>query len=324
VHETASEDDMDRLLDLIKARGLAVEHDPQSTVTDVAIQVWLAAPDTLREHHAEAVAFRQRNFLYYGGAHGGKRAFPKVSDELRSELQTALDDWFEEHRRGRGCRIFFFPQGEKVWVLIRHGLPMRREPSHLKGGDSGTEIFRPQQHDVLIYDTASDEIGVHANTKGEIKLYLGCLGRLVFGDENYFPPADKFSLQPLLDDGANSLLCEDIEGLDLVRLVELRRWWGGAHKEIEIRKASDIFQALQGRGRRLTLGGRLVGATFKVKFTDSEKERSVTVRPPGNAKYERNEDSELIELWLKNRGFILAPQADADDAEAPSAVMERA
>lgn len=323
VHETASEEDMDALLDLAKSRSVKVAHDPMTTVADVAIQMWLAAPDMLREHHAEAIAFRQKNFLYYGGAHGGQCAFPSVDDELRLRIEAALDDWFEEHKRGRGCHIFLFPHGKKVWILIRHGLPMRREASHQDDGKSSTEFYRPQQHDVLIYDTSSDELGVHANTKGETKFYLSCFGRLVFGNEEYFPPADKFSLDPLIDDGAKSLLCEDVDGLEEIRLVEYRRYWGGAYKEIEIRKASDIFAALAARQQELGSKGRLVGATFKVKFTDSPKERSVTIRPPGNAKYERNEDSERIEVWLANRGFILGPEAEGDDdEEAPSAVLE--
>ena len=278
VHETASDEDMDALLDLAKTRTVEIEHDPQTTVADVAIQMWLAAPDMLREHHAEAIAFRQKNFLYYGGAHGEKRAFPTVDNELRLRIEAALDDWFEGHKRGRGCHIFLFPHGKKVWILIRHGLPMRREASQHEDGKSSTEFYRPQQHDVLIYDTSSDELGVHANTKGETKLYLACFGRLVFGDEEYFPPADKFNLNPLIDDGAKSLLCEDVEGLDEIRLVEYRRYWGGAFKEIEIRKASDIFAALAAREQELGSRGRLIGAAFKVKFTDSPKERSLTIR----------------------------------------------
>jgi hypothetical protein len=181
VHETASDEDMDALLDLAKTRTVEIEHDPQTTVADVAIQMWLAAPDILREHHAEAIAFRQKNFLYYRGAHGDKRAFPKVDDDLRRQLEMALDDWFDDHKRGRGCRVFFFPHGKKVWILVRHGQPMRREASQGEDGRSSTEFYRPQQHDVLIYDTASDEMSVHANTKGEIKLYLACFGRLLFG-----------------------------------------------------------------------------------------------------------------------------------------------
>jgi hypothetical protein len=324
VNETASEEDMDALLDLAKSRGVEIEHDPGTTVADVSIQVWLAAPDLVRERHAESIAFRQKDFLYYAGAHGKKRAFPTIDDQLRLQIESELDEWFEKHRRGRGCHFFLFPNRGKVWILIRHGMPLRREASHHDDGHSSSEVYRPQQHDVLIYDTSSDELGVHAPTKSEIRLYLTCFGRLVFGDETYFPPADKFSLNPLIVDGANSLLCEDVEGLRRIRLVEYRRYWGGAHKEIEIRKASDIFAALAARGQELGSFGRLIGATFKVKFTDAPKERSLTIRPPGNAKYERNEDSELIEIWLARRGFILKPKAEDDDDETPSAVVEGA
>ena len=322
VHETSSDEDMDALLDLAKLQNLDIEHDAQTTPADVAIQMWLAAPDTLREHHAETIAFRQKNFLYYGGAHGERRSFPKVDDDLRLKVEADLDNWFEEHRRGRGCHVFLFPHRKKVWILIRHGLPMRREASHQEDGKSSTEFYRPQQHDVLIYDISSDELGVHANTKGETKLYLACFGRLVFSDKDYFPPADKFSLNPLIADGVKSLLCEDVDGLEEIRLVEYRRYWGGAFNEIEIRKATDVFAALAGRQQDLGSKGRLVGATFKVKFADSPKERSATIRPPGNAKYERNEDSDLIEVWMIKRGFILKPEANDDDDEAPTAVLE--
>ena len=50
----------------------------------------------------------------------------------------------------------------------------------------------------------------------------------------------------------------------------------------------------------------------------------MTIRPPGNAKYERNEDSELIEVWLAKRGFMLKQTEDPDDPEAASAILEDA
>ncbi|MBA3518163.1 MAG: hypothetical protein H0T75_11090 [Rhizobiales bacterium] len=176
---------------------------------------------------------------------------------------------------------------------------------------------------MLIYDTKADEMAVHAGTKGEIKLYLTCLGDRLFGDPGYFPAGDKFTLQPLVEKGQESLLCEDIDGLEAIRLVELRQFWGGAEKEMEIRKASDLFSALGRRGAALGPGGRLVAAAFKLKFAGFPKERSVLIRPPANARYERNEDSEIVELWLQRRGFTLPPAVSVtNDEEAPSAVLE--
>lgn len=87
VHETASAEDMDALLDLAKSRGVKVAHDPRTTVTDVAIQMWLAAPDMLRERHAEAIALRQKNFLYYGG---GNARYERNEDSELIELWLAI------------------------------------------------------------------------------------------------------------------------------------------------------------------------------------------------------------------------------------------
>jgi len=42
---------------------------------------------------------------------------------------------------------------------------------------------------------------------------------------------------------------------------------------------------------------------FRVWFTGSKKDRSVTVRTHNTASYDRNEDSDVIEKWLTARGF---------------------
>jgi hypothetical protein len=323
VHETASAEDMDQLLAAVRGRGLAVTEDPAATPIDLAIDVWMAAPEVVRAHHAEAIAMRQQNFEYFGPTQPVRGTFPDIDAELRQRLEVEFDDWFESHRRGRGCRMFVVRHPPMTWILVRHGLPMRREASQRDDGGVGTEFYRPQRHDVLIYDERSGDIGVHASTKGERNLYLRTLGRHLFSGDEHFPPAGRFTLDPLIADGPQALNVEDVDGIKAVRLVEYRRYWGGVYRETEARKAEDIFAALANRNIRSLAGGRLNSATFKVAFEDSEKERSVTIRPPGIARYERNDDSELIERWLRRRGFILSGQG-GDDDEAVTAVLESA
>lgn len=323
VHETARADDMDQLLAAVRARGLSVIDDPAATPIDLAIDVWKEAPDVVRAHHAEAIAMRQQNFEYYGPSQPVRGAFPEIDDALRRLLESEFDDWFESHRRGRGCRMFIIRHPPMTWILVRHGQPMRREASQKDDGGVGTEFYRPQRHDVLIYDERSGDVGVHASTKGERNLYLRTLGRHLFSGEDHFPPAGRFTLAPLIADGRDALNVEDVDGIRGVRLVEYRRYWGGLHREMETRKAEDIFAALADRNMQGLAGGRLDSATFKVAFEDSAKERSVTIRPPGIARFERNDDSELIERWLRARGFILSGQG-VDDDEAATAVLESA
>jgi hypothetical protein len=94
-----------------------------------------------------------------------------------------------------------------------------------------------------------------------------------------------------------------VPGLEGVSFVEFQRYWGGNFKSIEIRKATDIFGALDD-GRHLLAGGRMSTVVFKVKCSGSKRLRSVTIRPPNIARYDRDSDSELIETWLQLRGFI--------------------
>lgn len=214
-----------------------------------------------------------------------------------------------------------FDQSAKVLIVVRHGLPYRREGSR-REGKSTVEFYRPEIHDVLIYDPEFDELGVHVHSRtiGERKLYLARIGEYLFGDVGYFPNFDRFTLTPLVERGAASLACEDVPELDTIKLVEFQRFWGGDHKEIEVRKASDIF-AIYGEGQRGSLdGGQLKRAVFAVKMKRELKPRRVTIRPPNIAVYDRDSDSEPVEIWMRRRGFIVH-QSSGWDADPEQMVV---
>ena len=172
IHETSSPEDMEELHGKVLASGLHIADDPEVTPADFAIEVWLADASLIHERHAEigGTSAVQLRLLRRPA-----RSRTHVSNNRRGrkvKIEGTFDDWFSEHKRGRGCRLFIFRHPPCVWLLIRHGLPMRREASHGDDGNAGTEFYRPQQHDVLIYDENTDEMGVHALTKGERNLYL--------------------------------------------------------------------------------------------------------------------------------------------------------
>ena len=108
VHETAWNESMDDLLDRFRKAGFDVEKDDATSAADLAVQVWLKAPLVLQRHHAEAVAFSRSNFMYFAGRGGARAAAPDVSQTQMLDMQSRMDEWFDLHRRGRGCRIFVF------------------------------------------------------------------------------------------------------------------------------------------------------------------------------------------------------------------------
>jgi hypothetical protein len=119
VDEMSADLQMDRLLMTAVQRRIKLSLPDNDSPADVAVQVWLQAPRLLEELRAENFTIRQKNFCCFGGRSAEPRAFPAVSDSVLRALEHDLDDGFEEYQRGRGCRVFIFDHGRKVWILAR-------------------------------------------------------------------------------------------------------------------------------------------------------------------------------------------------------------
>ena len=187
VDETASHESMEELLDRAAAAGIDIDDDTEISAADVSVQIWLAQPMLLQRHHAETVAFHALEL------HVFRRLRPSERPPSSRDARRPADADAEPH--GRLVREeaprpqmpdIRVPARQKIWLLVRHGMPMRREGKHQDDGEGGIAFYRPQQHDVLIYDAETDEIGVNAGTKGERELYLEVIGEVLFGNEDYF------------------------------------------------------------------------------------------------------------------------------------------
>lgn len=297
-----------------------LELDPQQKLTtaDLVTRIWVVAPDLLKEIHAEKKAFRQKRFMYQAGKSAQPTPFPEVSANQRAQIETMLDDWFEEHGRGRGSSVMIFRRENHVWIMVRHGLPHQRIGTHGEDGSSGTQMFRPQTHDILLYDEALNELGLSAGTKGERTIYAHALGLILFGDLTYFGERAKFTLDPLTALGGDALLCDDIEGIDRIVLEEVCRYFGGAFGYKDVHRAKDLF-GHHGKTWLTNLArARITSASFRVFFTGgSTTGCRVKIMPPNQASYERDEDGLRIEAWLTARGFIRTPVNEADDDAEP-------
>jgi len=320
VHEMAEDDTMERLLDLAHQRNVDLDLDDDPTAADVAIALWLTAPDLLRELHAETFVTRPRRFEYWAGSSRRARAFPPHNERILRAVADRLDLWFKEKKKGDGTtEVFVFPHDEKVHVLIRHGMAMARVGS-IKKGERGGEYFRPEVHDVLVYDTTMDVLGLKAGTKGERDLYRAVLGSLLFENETYFAKEFALDLGPLRKHGPEILAVDDIPEIASVKLIETRHFLGGETKERLIRQATDLFKAFGDRWQQRLSIGQLVGATFALTLGEGriKRVRKVAIQLPDIAKYDRDDaDADIIELWLRCRGIMPEPQ---DDQDAPSTV----
>ena len=182
----------------------------------------------------------------------------------------------------------------------------------IKDGESSISFVRPEKYDVVVYDTKRDELRINAASMGEKALYVLEFGRHLFGDKDYFESNGKYNLEPLRDLEEESLACDDIPGMEWLRLKEIHYYRGGSEKEIEVRKGTDYFASLKKRNRKIPPKVPILRAKFDVKFDNSKASRTVTVSTPNRAQYSRDEDSVAVELWLEKRGFSTNGMSDGD------------
>jgi hypothetical protein len=143
VDEMSTDAQMDRLLEATARRRIGLALGGDNSPADVAIQVWLQVPQLLEELHAENHTIAQKNFRGFVGSDARSREFPEVAEQTLQALQRDLDDTFEEYERGRGCRVFIFDRGRKVWIMVRRGATFKREESMKDGGWPGVQFYRP-------------------------------------------------------------------------------------------------------------------------------------------------------------------------------------
>lgn len=259
-----------------------------------------------------------RSFEAYQLDRFRRPAFKPPSDKQLKALASDLDDWFEEKKRGRGTRIIMGEKDDGVWFLVRHGDPFKREES-IDAGATSSVYYRPVKPDVVVYSTQIGELRVNARSKGEKQLYRTKFGKHLFSDENIFPGTEKYTLDPLREMGEDSLAPGDIEGIDWIKLREVQFFFGGNPWEVVARKSEDYFALLKARNKTFPVSGRIIKATFDVKFSDAKTPRSVVIKPSNIAQFTRDDDSVLVERWLEARGFII--NAGVEESEQPETLL---
>jgi hypothetical protein len=309
INEMSTPEGFDLIQEAIADTEIDVSISEDAAYGDLALQVWVQDRNIIERLHAEQFLFRPRSFEYFKCTRETIPDFEEPSEETVAALEADLDEWFAKKRRGRASKVFSYVKDDFVWFLVRHGEPFTRE-SIIKDGESKSLFYRPEKYDVIVYNPENGEIRMNARSKGEKELYRTKFGLHFFGDSEFFDGKSKFTLEPLRESGSASILCEDIEGIDWVRLKEFQIFRGGTHKEIEIRKAEDIFASLEERDRSIPNGGRLSKASFQIKFADSKTPRTVTLSSGNRAQFKRDDDAEVLEKWLIRRGFVISGSED--------------
>jgi hypothetical protein len=309
LEEMSSAEAEERMREAVAAAGVEIAFRPDSTGGDVAMQVWLAAPELLAKAHNEQKVLRLATFEHFPSKvlKADRLTFTPLTDSQLEKLSHELDEWFVEHNRGKGSsRIDVYRINGKWWFVVRHGDRFQRTPVVQK---EKTEIlhFRPEKDDVIVFDEELDELSVHAETKGEKSLYCEKFGFFLRADDHYFVAAKTYTLEPLRTEKEDALDVRGITGLNRIVLRELEVAWPGTFHAVNIRRADNLFEEAQAREKEaIPMSGRLVRAAFDVYFDGCAKPRKVQIRAGNILKLGRHCDADLVNQWLCKSGFRVA------------------
>lgn len=315
IEEMATEEGQDRLERAVATGDLPLVFDKESSRGDMAMQVFLEAPEVLAQKNNELRLARLSSFEYYGSKEPVDRSdsIAMPGKDVLDLLTGDLDAWFRENNRGEETAFVEpYPIDGEFWFLVRHGDTYARMAKLEKGRRLTMLRFRPAKDDVVVYSPERDDLRIHAGTKGERELYRRTFGWRLFGDDKYFSERKAFTLEPLRVEGAAALEWDG--GGDVARIVlrEIEVAFGGGFNDVVIRKSDDIFAAALARGREAVPdGGRLVRAAFDFWFAGAKKPRKVQVRPPNVLKLGRYCDASTVQRWLSEKEFREVVQAGA-------------
>jgi hypothetical protein len=317
LHDVVDEKRFDDLCNEAETLGLTIK--PNASPADVALQIMLHDQHRLWRLHSEIQILKPKTYIHYVSDEEPPEDFPLPSQTELDRMAAAMDRWFEEKKRGRGSRVYAVKDEheKKIHFLIRHGMQFKREGS-VENGKSSSVFYRPENHDVMTYDWRNNHLSVFnkSQAKSEREMYIRVFGATFFENVAEFYLDKLFTLDPLREKGQASLVCSDIEGVDEVKLVELRVQCKSPFNDLRIWRSTDLFASLAASDEAFPSQGDIQFAKFEFKISGVKRKPTATIMPPGKTSYDRNQYAHLIETWLARRGFMNVDEREILDSLA--------
>lgn len=303
ITELATTEAADVLMRAAKEQGISIESSGDASAADIALQMWMADPDLVCRKHAEHQTERRQTFTtYFATETVAPGWWPKR--QFVSRFSKAAAEWFDMRHRGRGLKVFIHEYDDEIRFIIRRGGLYQREGS-LDNEKPGSVHFRPMRFDVLVLNRSTGELRINAESDVATRMYRINLGLFLFGQREFFAErCERYTLDPIRRLGRACLASGDVPGIQRVVLKSVTIARNNPFGRRSTERGDDVFAALELDGDENILTEHvLVSASFKVFFANSKRSRTVVIKPPNGAQYERRDDGPVIERWLIARGF---------------------
>ena len=228
--------------------------------------------------------------------------------EQRKKLHAAVLGHCLDSDLGDHVQIDAFDDdGRCVFIILRSD--RMKKPLAIQPGQAArAQIqFRPVHGDILRYEASLGRLRIAARAPSMVEFYRVTIGKVVFGDEDFFTGDTVCSLAVLQERGRAALENHGVFGVSRVRVTECV-WECGDRSHIVLRD-QDCFGLIERHHLSLS-EGRFVQAKFKVDVIGkSTRPVTVDVRVPSRIEVSQKAHESLIDEVLDAVGIRTAPES---------------
>ena len=310
IDEMATPQGMDALLAASVKAGMSYDATVDQPPADIAVQVWLFDPSIVEDQHAWYTWKSPRRMDCFQPEVGNRKDVLPLTPERVDRATSEMSDWFGGNNRSTFCKLSVRHIADRIQLSIQRGDPFQRKQA-IEDDSVRNLHFRPAGNDTAMFKHGDHVLQCNSAIRRALPIYQRVFGILLFDDPEYFSDSNVFALAPLEELGEDALSWGDIDDIEGILFTQYRVDRGGRNA-YAIFGADDIIEDLRERGEALTIQGRLIDATFKIKFRGTRAWRTVKLYAGNAACYTRDGNADTAEQWLMLRQFIIRSGAKVE------------
>jgi hypothetical protein len=170
------------------------------TAAGFAAHAYLHRPDVFARAHGRRFIEALRRFQEFPGR---LLIEPRWTPEAIGRVQGRLSAFFDERGRSSLCRIRPWNETGSRHFMISHGRHARTDDAVREVDGRASEVtlsWRPQQHDLVVYDMRTGRLRISAPDAHITREYVRVFGELLYGDPEWFAHGTVVSLVPLVEE----------------------------------------------------------------------------------------------------------------------------
>lgn len=295
----------DVLREYIDAQPYKDEVTDDTAVADLALLVYLHAPEVLNDIDIEFNATKKKSFAMRATRRNMSDLV--ITHQHIVAFEEELNKIFVTRHRGNTAKVYTpSKEGDEYYFIIRHGDSFKRQGTVSQGKESRTLAFQPESFNLLVLNTKTGElrICVPAQPKWMEEGYALTLGKALFNDFAAFDEKRCNNLERIKELGEKVLIYNGTADVRKISLIGLTFWsTPECHMKETLDASNDaLFQDFKILDRDIAGIGTIFEARFVVQIGD--KERTVVIKNNNRSGYDYDDFGIVVDEWLRSVGII--------------------